>query len=355
MLENSDTLRILQGLFALAKASEERKGIPEEAKTFFQELQNDLRPLIDRCTRSSSEYKIAFVGLTNTGKSTLLNSLLGEKVAPESNGQCTASIVEFRYGENYLVRANRPASNLKDMFPCTCAEETSKKLNELCAHAGNKTASTKIRVSLPSSVLKSGLVLVDTPGFGAAGTEGSADEKLVKKFLRDEVTQIFWVASTRGGGVFEENALEFYDRFLKLRCDDLIMNSGGKWNEEAKKKFLRRYIYKDPRFRKTFRVHFVENSEKNDSEKSGIEDIVSRVLALKEEDGRFKDVLDCLNQLGEWCGERMREMHPQEAYFLPTRCGAFIKKFCMDPKLPELQPWEILLKEDFERYRNSWR
>src|SRR5436189_273593 len=63
-----------------------------------------LRVLIKtRCKlrRSAHHHVVAVVGLSNVGKSTLLNALLGSDLAPHRNRPCTAAPIEFSYGSTY--------------------------------------------------------------------------------------------------------------------------------------------------------------------------------------------------------------------------------------------------------------
>ena len=43
--------------------------------------------------------RVAFVGKTNCGKSTMMNAFLGEELAPTGNGELTFNVTWFRYGE----------------------------------------------------------------------------------------------------------------------------------------------------------------------------------------------------------------------------------------------------------------
>lgn len=341
MSEKKDTLRLIEDLLLLAQESAERNSANCTIKEFFHSLKNDFFRLRERARRSTKEYKIAFAGLTNSGKSTLLNALLGYKVAPSSNDTCTASIVEFRYDENFRISAKRPGTNWPEEFPTKSPEALRKKLEELCAHGEGENASPQVDVFLPAEVLKDGLVLVDTPGLGASGEMGAKDEKVLKNFLEKQVAQIFWIACTENGGISRAE-LKFYERFLKLRCDDLIMTNGDGWNEKARRDFQKRYA---PLLEKTLKIRYVdakrgigarETKDADALRNAGIPEIEARVRALKEEDGRFQDILESLKRLGNICSKSASEMSFDKDVFVPTLRAQFLAKY---RERPELKPW----------------
>jgi ribosome biogenesis GTPase A len=58
-------------------------------------VRNELYSLRSRIEVAIKRYVVAVVGLTNVGKSTFLNALLGIDIAPQRIGPCTGVIVEF--------------------------------------------------------------------------------------------------------------------------------------------------------------------------------------------------------------------------------------------------------------------
>src|SRR5699024_3132169 len=54
---------------------------------------------VDRVLRRISEpLQLAVVGRTKSGKSTLVNALIGRRVAPTDIGECTQLVTRFQYG-----------------------------------------------------------------------------------------------------------------------------------------------------------------------------------------------------------------------------------------------------------------
>jgi len=75
-----------------------------ESAWFREELRQDLDGLLDKFKVADENLrrpclKIAFVGTTSSGKSTLLNALAGHKIAPIDAGEMSAGVVRIRDGE----------------------------------------------------------------------------------------------------------------------------------------------------------------------------------------------------------------------------------------------------------------
>ena len=102
--------KILNELLLLVYESEEYHGASEDGvhQTFrgiLAEVRKMLADIRRRVVASFDRYVVAVVGLTNVGKSTLLNALFGQDLAPRRMGPCTAAPIEFTYGDEYKVLA----------------------------------------------------------------------------------------------------------------------------------------------------------------------------------------------------------------------------------------------------------
>jgi len=105
--------------------------------------------------------RVAIVGRIKAGKSTLLNALLRERVAPTDAGECTRHVCWYRHGLGYAVGA-RLEDGRHVALPFRRAE-TSVEF-DLSAAPGRVEA---LDVAWPSGAL-SNLTLIDTPGTGSS-------------------------------------------------------------------------------------------------------------------------------------------------------------------------------------------
>ncbi|MCD6311137.1 MAG: dynamin family protein, partial [Elusimicrobia bacterium] len=100
------------------------------------------------------ELYIAFVGGFSSGKSTLINSLLGEKILPSKILPTTAKNTYIRYGRN-KCRITYSNNRVREVAPC--------ELCKFCEGEENIKDISDILVRHPSSLLE-GVTLIDSPG-----------------------------------------------------------------------------------------------------------------------------------------------------------------------------------------------
>ena len=97
-----------------------------------------------RLQSAANRYVVAVVGLTNVGKSTLLNALLGDDLAPRRNGPCTAVPIEFTYGAETRLTVFHFQSLHRPSWLCPRTELLHQHLQKLADDQGAE-ASRSIR------------------------------------------------------------------------------------------------------------------------------------------------------------------------------------------------------------------
>lgn len=126
-----------------------------------------LRPELEELlTRLRQPVRIAVVGRVNAGKSTMVNALLGQRVAPTDVSECTRLVTWFRYGhpqrvEIELTDGSRAETQLGQdgLLP-----------NELGVPLSQVRA---LHCYLANDLLR-WMTLIDTPGIGSVHREYSA-------------------------------------------------------------------------------------------------------------------------------------------------------------------------------------
>jgi predicted GTPase len=117
--------------------------------------------------RLDEPLRVAFAGRVKAGKSTLLNALVGEELAPTDAGECTRIVTWYRDGLTYRVTVVE-ADGTARQAPFRREDGAL----EIDLGGRDPASVDRIVVEWPSSRL-SALTLIDTPGLGS-GTEGAS-------------------------------------------------------------------------------------------------------------------------------------------------------------------------------------
>lgn len=132
------------------------------------EFRSKLSMILDRLEDNS--FEIAIFGRVSSGKSSLLNAMLGTDVLPVGVTPITAVPTRLLYGESPVVHvwfANRMPERFDiSQLPEFVAEQLNR---------GNEKHVARIVVQLPSPRLREGIAFVDTPGLGSLATRGAAE------------------------------------------------------------------------------------------------------------------------------------------------------------------------------------
>jgi GTPase Era involved in 16S rRNA processing len=109
-----------------------------------------------------NRFHLVVLGQFKRGKSTFINSLLGDKVLPTSVVPLTSIVTLLKYGEEEVVEVLFSDGNKTTI--------SRNQLEEYVTERGNPSNEKKIKhveVSYPSNYLKDGVFIIDTPGVGS--------------------------------------------------------------------------------------------------------------------------------------------------------------------------------------------
>lgn len=221
----TDLLHILDANIFLFGSSKLRTSNSHVVETL-DLVVTDLRQM-QRCLREKTQIML-FAGMTNVGKSTLLNALLGSKIAPNRNRAWSALPVEYSYSENRQVILSSNGDYRKQIRDCCTDDELLAILTEFATEGGHNKADAKLLVRCPLELLRSGIIIADTPGFGA--TDGSGDnglhDDILRQYLSDtaQYQRISWIVRDTG---MTESELDFFNQNLRENCHDIVVNIRG--------------------------------------------------------------------------------------------------------------------------------
>lgn len=133
----------------------------------------------DVVRRLSAPLQVAVAGRIKSGKSTLVNALIGRRVAPTAVGECTRLVTRFQYGTVDRVDVVlRDGSTRSVPFDATGAIPT--RLGVDLARVSH------LEAYLTNAVLRD-LTVIDTPGLGSLDSESAArTEQLLRGARGDD-------------------------------------------------------------------------------------------------------------------------------------------------------------------------
>ena len=140
-----DTFNQLQGLAEL-----------REDRNVVEDLSEISRKLADK------RFYLVVLGQFKRGKSTFINGLLGTRLLPTAVVPLTSIVTVLRYGEQECVDVRFRNGERR----CVARDELANYVTEK-GNPGNEKNVAHVEISYPSSYLKDGVHIIDTPGVGS--------------------------------------------------------------------------------------------------------------------------------------------------------------------------------------------
>ncbi|MBQ3833375.1 MAG: dynamin family protein, partial [Bacteroidales bacterium] len=126
-------------------------------------------------------YRIGVIGVTSSGKSTMINSFLGENILPSRIKPSSCQLVICHKGSKRsatIYHNNRPAEKI---YGKNLTYDVLSKYADETYNSKNKENVKEIEITSPSFPFNDDIILIDSPGLDAFGFEGH--EKLTMSTL----------------------------------------------------------------------------------------------------------------------------------------------------------------------------
>ncbi len=163
---------IVNAIQRIIKALENSKG---QFPTFIQWLEDRLS------IWSQPNWRVGMIGVTSSGKSTLINALLGDKLLPSGVRPSSNTLVMCAHGDRKEAVVHFENSSKASHIHQSIAENLSRYSDE--AHnPGNTYGVAQIDLYCPDFLPGKGISLVDTPGLDAHGYD-SHETLTMKTFM----------------------------------------------------------------------------------------------------------------------------------------------------------------------------
>lgn len=152
----------------ISGAYEETVSLLADARRVYDD-DTSAKEVLEKLTdRLEEPLRLAIAGIVKAGKSTLLNAILGEQIAPTDTGECTRVVTWYRYANTPSITLV-PRNGEPRRLPIT--RSAGKLVLGLDGLAPEEVE--RIDIGWPSRVLRS-LILIDTPGIASLSQDISA-------------------------------------------------------------------------------------------------------------------------------------------------------------------------------------
>lgn len=188
-----------------------------------------------------TECPVVFAGETSSGKSSIINLLLGHMILPSDIEASTSRVCRVKYSEKLTITTrNEKDEELKSMtFKNT--HDMAMALEVLA-----KTGDPVIRyvdIMVPTAFIKGNVIVVDTPGFGDKKQENVA--QLMLEYLPNALAIVFVINVQSAGGIQDDRLLKITNHarnvMKQMFCFDpkdviFVLNKWDSLSEESYKK-----------------------------------------------------------------------------------------------------------------------
>lgn len=135
-----------------------------------EDLEQRLRIAAARVERPATI--VSVVGEFKQGKSSLVNAILGGNYCPVDDDLATSAVTLVKYAEKPVVQVRRREGGAA--VTETVPPEQIRDFVTESGNPANRRGVERVEIGVPSELLQSGVVLVDTPGMGGLGAGHAA-------------------------------------------------------------------------------------------------------------------------------------------------------------------------------------
>ncbi|MEX1078311.1 MAG: dynamin family protein [Homoserinimonas sp.] len=140
----------------------------QDAITVYHDDPEAVGTLQRHARRLDEPLRVAVAGMVKAGKSTLINAIMGEEIAPTGTGECTRIVTWYRYGDTPRVTMHP-----RDGEPLPLAVRRTNGLLDFDLRGASAHDVDRLVVEWPNASLRD-MTLIDTPGIASLSGDVSA-------------------------------------------------------------------------------------------------------------------------------------------------------------------------------------
>ncbi len=179
----------------------------EQQEKFFSELKD--KDIVNRFKEikkklQENRFHLVVVGQFKRGKSTFINSIIGDKILPTSVVPLTSIVTVLRYGKEERIRVIFDQGDVKEIERGDLKDWVTEEGNPK-----NEKGVKEVEILYPSEYLKDGICLIDTPGVGSIFEDNT---EMTYKYLPKIDAAIFLISADPP---VSQSELEFLKDIMK--------------------------------------------------------------------------------------------------------------------------------------------
>lgn len=170
---------------------------------------------------SNNKIRIGVIGVTSSGKSTMINSILGDKILSMAVKPSSSQLVSCSQSDEKLAKVffeNRKVITLRGN---RLNEKNIKKYSDENYNSNNKENVIQLELSSPKFQLGDDVILIDSPGLDAYGLENH--EALTLEVLLPTIDVCIFVTTLKNNS--DEKMKSVLNLIAKYKCQVLVVQN----------------------------------------------------------------------------------------------------------------------------------
>lgn len=170
---------------------------------------------------NNDKIRVGVIGVTSSGKSTVINAILGADILSSAVTPSTGQLVSCTFGESLQAIVYFENGKQKVFTGTSLCPDNLKRYTDETYNLRNKEKVVKIELTSPHFALDKDVMLVDSPGLDAYGLE--SHEKLTLESLVPTIDACVYVVTMKASS--DQKTKEVLDVINRYSCPIIIVQN----------------------------------------------------------------------------------------------------------------------------------
>lgn len=170
---------------------------------------------------NNNKIRIGVIGVTSSGKSTMINSILGDKILSMAVKPSSSQLVSCSKSNEKMAKVFFENGKIKTLKGIRLNEKNIKKYSDENYNSNNKEQVLQLELSTPNFELGDDVILIDSPGLDAYGLENH--EELTLEVLLPTIDVCIFVTTLKNNS--DEKMRSILNLIAKYNCQVLVVQN----------------------------------------------------------------------------------------------------------------------------------